>query len=141
MRILFPRLFHHGFATTNSKHRGRLQGSTLKSVVIEISHIIESSYEHMLCESCEEAVKISEDRFNTKAKELHDKCKILVDVNDQKEKCGCSCNINIVPSFNVVADLQGDDADAFIEYDDRDLDEKEIESLKKSHELYKRLNK
>jgi hypothetical protein len=83
-------------------------------------------------------MKINVDRFNVQAKEWHDKCRIVVDVNGQRERCGCSCNTNTLPTFNVIANLQGEDAETFAKYDDKELDEKEIESLKRAHELYKR---
>ena len=52
----------------------------------------------MLCKNCEEAIRISSDRFNPEAKKLHDKCSVLVETNNQKEKCGCICNLNTIPT-------------------------------------------
>jgi hypothetical protein len=49
------------------------------------------------CNNCE-ANSISSDRFDPKAKELHDKCSITVQANGQTEQCGCMCNLNTVPT-------------------------------------------
>jgi hypothetical protein len=93
----------------------------------------------MLCDKCEEANRTSEDRFKTK--HLHDKCSILVDNNGQKERCSCICNLNTIPSYNVVAELVGKDADVFLQYNKRDLTEKEMKSLEESHNIYKKYRK
>ena len=89
----------------------------------------------MLCDECNKAVKISEDRFETK--ELHDKCKISINVNGQTERCGCICQLNTLPPLNVIAELDGEDADTFLEYNNRDLNSTEKKSLEESYNLYK----
>jgi hypothetical protein len=92
----------------------------------------------MLCESCNEANKISKDRFKTK--DLHDKCHVIVYVNSQNERCSCSCNVNTLPPYDVIAKLEGQDADEFTAYNERELNRKEKQSLNDSYDVYKNHN-
>jgi hypothetical protein len=88
---------------------------------------------------CSEANKSSKDRFENK--DLHDKCSILVDNKGQTERCSCICQLNTLPPYSMVAELEGKDADTFLEYNERDLTQREIKSLEESHTLYKRYHK
>jgi hypothetical protein len=93
----------------------------------------------MLCDACRKAMEISQDRFQTK--ELHDKCSVLIHANGQTERCSCVCQVNTIPPFSLVAELEGEDAEAFLQYNARDLKDKEIKSLEEAYELYKKHHK
>ncbi len=49
----------------------------------------------MISEICQRATNVNLDR--TKVKEIHDSCPELLDVNGDKQRCGCECHLNQIP--------------------------------------------
>ncbi len=83
---------------------------------------------------CKEAMEINNDRFESEAKKLHDQCTILVDTNNQKEQCGCICNLNTLP---FIVELKGEVARTFLEYDRKKQDDEIEQSAELSTEPIK----
>ena len=46
----------------------------------------------MFCEFCELANKINPDKSSKEAKSIHEKCKVIMELNGKQERCTCFCN-------------------------------------------------
>ena len=50
----------------------------------------------MFCEYCEFANHINQDRFSKETKSIHDKCLVMMKINDYEGRCTCFCNSRVL---------------------------------------------